>query len=278
MCQQGVVTGCDAVFIRHVSDVSETDKSVWKPFLPDRLITRYSLPKKTDKVIFYPFTSKKRLSMEEVRNEFKDTWDYLESNYETLVDRAPVMRHNCEWWQPAWPRVPRDILGRARLVSPHLTISPRFGADLHAKFVVSRTIMIFAQGRAEEEDLLLYIVAMLNSSVGFWQLLTSSHKYRSGYAMLEKKTLDHVRIPSPTVIPRKLFKRILTLVRRRLEVVKNPDLDIEIDQTVSECYALSSDEKAAIGARRNAMPITLDHGGLAARRRIIQRLLRPLRE
>jgi hypothetical protein len=247
-CQQGVVTGRDNVFIRRGDEVPTGEEAVWRPFLPDKAISRYRLPENTDKVMFYPFLPAGRLTEADLSRDFPATWQYLNGHYDELSDRAPARRANCEWWQPAWPRNFKDILNRPRLISPHLTISPRFGLDYQAKFLVSRTTMIFSKSEAEEEELLLFIAAILNSSIGFWQLVTTSHKYRSGYAMLEKKNLDTARVPNPALIPRSLVQQIVTMVRKRLQSANDPVLDADIDRLVSAAYGLNVEEREAIGA------------------------------
>lgn len=244
--QQGVVSGADRILIRQAADVPKGETAVWRPLLRDIDMKRYKLPPKTSSVVFYPYRKNQRLEEDDLKKDFPNTWAYLNQHKADLSKRAPVRRGNCDWWAPAWPRKPTDMFGRPKVLTPHLSITPRFGFDQSGKFAVTRSPMIFARDPADESAWLKYISALLNSTVGFWQILTSSHKYGSGYAMLEKKTLVTVRLPSPTQINHTLFRRIIETVDRRLET-DDPSLDSELDSLASKAYGLSDADREEIG-------------------------------
>lgn len=244
--QQGVVSGADRILIRPASDISKSESAVWRPLLRDRDMTRYRPPRRATAAILYPYHKEKWLSEDELKQGFPDTWNYLEEHREALEKRAPVRRGNCKWWAPAWPRKPSDVYGRPKILTPYLTITPRFGLDQAGKFAVNRGPMILAKDRSDEDALLKYVAAVLNSTVGFWQVVSSSHKYGRGYAKLEKKTMVTIRIPDPAELDHKLLRKIIDTVGDRLESDRE-DLDVELDSLVSDAFGLSRTDRNEIG-------------------------------
>ena len=245
--QQGLITGADAIFIRDRKDVPSGEDRCWKPLLKDRCIPRYSLPSRVEHVVFYPFIDGRWLDAGELEERFPVTWAWLEAHAEKLRKRAPVRRGNCQWWQLAWPRRPQEMFGRAKLVVPHLTIAPRFSFDIEGRVAVSHSPMALARERADETNLLAYVVAVLNSTIGFWQILSFSHKYRSGYAMLEKKTLAEVRLPHPASLRSGTLRSLLDSVMERVAGGRAGVADREIDQLVGDAFQLTGRERAEIG-------------------------------
>ena len=76
--RQGVVTGCDEVFIRPSRDCPKGERGVWLPLLPDREMLRFGVPDRQTAAVFMPFdTSGKKLEEAEIRRRYPDTWAYL---------------------------------------------------------------------------------------------------------------------------------------------------------------------------------------------------------
>ncbi|MFM7578089.1 MAG: hypothetical protein ACKO5Q_14265, partial [Microcystaceae cyanobacterium] len=69
--------------------------------------------------------------------------------------------------------------------------------------------------RPVENELLRYFVAILNSSVCYRYVSEHSHKYGSGYSMLEPKTLLKTPVPDPTKISSSEMSQLLRLVDKR---------------------------------------------------------------
>lgn len=146
------------------------------------------------------------------------------------------------------PRSP-ELIFRPKIVSPHLVLIPRFSLDLDGRYAISRACYIYPKDIEVEKDLLLYLVAVLNSPICHWYVSTHSHRYRHSYTMLEPKTLKTVPVPNPANVSSSLVERLLSLVKRRLRDSAATSLESEIDNIVAELYCLTSEDQQAIGIR-----------------------------
>jgi len=241
---QGVVSGADGVFIVREDQLDNSETDVFVPLLSDRMMERYQVPERSDLRIFYPFVDGKWLDERELRQSFPRTWEYLEAARSSLEKRAPVRRGDVRWWQPAWPRSPERLLG-PKIVSPHLVMLPRFGLDVSGKYAVTRSCFMTAKSGVDM-DMLKLLTGVLNSPVCYWYISTHSHKYRSGYAMLEKKTLQPIPIPEFSRHP-SLVVRAVRLVEALLVDAGDVDAQREIELLVAEMYGVSRSELGMLG-------------------------------
>lgn len=246
--REGLITGADDVFIVDKTQVPEGEETLYVPFLPDREMERYHVPKDTSKRVLYPFLNGRKLTENEIRHSFTKTWEYLVAHQQKLMNRRPVQRGHLEWWEPVRPRSPRLLL-RPKIVSPHLILIPRFSLDCNGRYAVSRTCYLYPKPPGMEDDLLCFLVAILNSPVCHWYISTHSHKYSRGYIMLEPKTLKSVPIPDPTSIHGPRLDHLLSLVNQRLGDPDSISVESEIDNITSELYELSIEEQQVIGIR-----------------------------
>jgi hypothetical protein len=136
---------------------------------------------------------------------------------------------------------------RPKIVSPHLVISPRFSMDVEGRHVVSRCPVLVPKLREDEQRLIAYMTAVLNSSAAFWQIAVGSHRYSRGYLMLEPKTLERVRIPDPTRVPPGVMKEILERVSKLSKHSQGLQSDKDLDRIIAGLYGLSADERRLIG-------------------------------
>src|SRR4029077_1473771 len=152
------------------------------------------------------------------------------------------------WWEPMWPREPNSLL-RPKLVVPHLVLVPRFALDSRGRYAVSHSPFLVARVLSDEEQILKLMLAILNSTPGFWHIQTHSHVYRHGYTMLESKTLAKTPVPDINSWSSSDKKRLLGLVDKRLkaEGQQREVLSAEIDLFVSDAYGLSLNERKALG-------------------------------
>ena len=134
-----------------------------------------------------------------------------------------------------------------KLVIPHLVLRPRFALDAKGKYAVSHCPFIIAKSNTADLGLLKFLLAILNSAIGHWQLITFSHKYSRGYAMLEVKTLNDVRIPKPTEVPPRIMRRMQTLVDKLIAEAGDAKARGELDKHVADLYGLTTQERAEIG-------------------------------
>jgi methylase of polypeptide subunit release factors len=246
--REGLITGADNIFILDESRVPKGEESLYAPFLPDREMERYNVPADTGKRVLYPFLDGRKLSQDEIQHRFTKTWEYLVVNKQKLENRLPVRRGNLKWWEPVRPRSP-ELLFRPKIVSPHLILIPRFSLDEAGKYAISRTCYLYPKTSDKGEDLLRYLVAILNSPVCHWYISTHSHKYSRGYTMLEPKTLKSVPIPNPAGVPVPSLEHLLSLVDRRLKDRSALFLESEIDDITGQLYGLTPVEQQVIGVR-----------------------------
>lgn len=233
--KQGINSGSDAVFIRSASDVPRRERKLYAPLLKDREMTRWAVPRSSEFLVFYPFEQDSMLSEQQIKDKGPQTWAYLESNYEALSTRASVVRGDFPWWRPERPRTPSEIL-RPKIVGPHLMLFPKFSVDVNGKYGVSRTTFITHENN--DVDLLWYLCAILNSSVGHWQIATQSHKYSRGYARLEAATLRQFRLPDPASQDPLSVSRLVQTAR---EVASGNDVYAALDQLVAAAYGVDLD-------------------------------------
>lgn len=245
--KQGLVTGLDDVFIVDGATVPKKERSVYRPLLSDREMQRYRVPTKVAKAVFYPYIHREKLDGARLRRDFPQTWDYLKSRQAELKARSSVRKGTVEWWSPERPRAPESLF-RPKIVSPHLILLPRFSLDADGRFAVSHSPLMYpARTSGEDVAILRYFVAVLNSSVVHWQIMTGSHRYSRGYAMLEVKTLRRIAVPDPAEVPVAAMKKLQALVERRLADTADTSAEDEIDRLVADIYSLSGEDCSVIG-------------------------------
>ena len=242
--REGFVTGADDVFIRNRRDVPRTEKDIYKPYLPDRAMSRYVVPSSLEKVVLYPYRNGDKLTLMDLKADYPLTWKYLESHHRMLSRRASVSHSKNPWWLPVRPRAPQNIM-RPKIISPHLAILPRFALDREGDIMISHGPFMYPKDGLVENEALRYFVAVLNSKVLFWQIAHASHKYARGYLMLEKKTIEGLLVPNPEDVSPPRMAELQQLVEARLE--GHEETESSIDAIVSELYGITTNELAELG-------------------------------
>lgn len=74
-----------------------------------------------------------------------------------------------------------------------------------------------------------------------------SHKYARGYLMLEKKTLDTLRVPDPRNVQPATMRTIVQLVDNLL--LGNESAEAKLDEAICRLYGLSEAEMKDLAAR-----------------------------
>ncbi|MFN6288832.1 MAG: TaqI-like C-terminal specificity domain-containing protein, partial [Pseudanabaena sp.] len=248
--QVGVQTGNKKVFIMPKSRIPKGEENVFVPLLSDREMTSYSTPQRVKEYLFYPYSDGEILDENELKDKYPKTWEYLLQHKSKLESRAALKNSNKPWWDLDRPRI--DYLMQPKIVSPHLAVMPRFAIDIEGKFAVDRSPVIYPKDRNLENDLLRYFVAVLNSSICYRYIAEYSHKYGSGYSMLEPKSLLKTPIPDPRKVSPSIMGRLLLLVDKRLfssgsEII---DIETEINDIVSELYEFNEQERSTYGRSR----------------------------
>jgi hypothetical protein len=225
---QGFVTGSDTVFIRPRGAIPRGEESVYIDYLPDRQIGRYSVPRRTDGVVFFPFDGERQLTENEVKSRFPETWRYLSSKRGQLETRKTVTRHGVPWWRPERPREPSTIL-RPKIVCPHLMLTPRFAVNPNGRLAVSRSPFVYSKDEGEEQTLIRFFCAVLNSTVCNWYLRTYAPKYGKGYNRLEVNLLSAAPVPNLATVDAVTLASVIDAVDR---LSKSPSGDF-----IKDCIA-----------------------------------------
>ncbi len=179
--------------------------------------------------------------------KYPETWAYLLEKKIALTSKKTL--NNDNWWRPARTRQPENMM-RPKIITPHLTITPKFAYDRIGKYAVSHAPYLFVNNQdLHNDDLLIYFLGVLNSSSCYWYISSHSHKYSRGYNMLEVKTLKDTPVPDPANISPKIMKNFLALVRQRLDLpaYQAIDLDKRIDVLVADMYGLGAAEMDVLG-------------------------------
>ena len=250
--RQGIITGADDIFLVPSRDVAKDEAPIYIPFLADRDMEAYAVPRSYPRSFFYPYLDGRPLEEDVLRTKFPRTWNYLVTHRSRMEARKTVKTKGVAWWRPAWPREPQNLL-RPKIITPHLVISPRFALDAVGRLAVSHSPIVFAKSQDVEQDHLKFILAVLNSSACFWYISQHSHSYQRGYSRLEAKTLGSTRIPNPLRVDPVVLRRLVRLIDERLEAagVKTFSIESEIDEIVADLYALTAAERRLVGMKDN---------------------------
>ena len=238
---QGFVTGADKVFIRRREMVPRGEEKIYIDYLPDRQIGRYSVPRRTAEVVFFPFDGDRQLNEAEISERFPQTWRYLRSNEQELRERRSVTDSGVLWWKPVRSRFPSTIL-RPKIVCPHLMLTPRFAVDTSGNLAVSHSPFIISMNEGEQQALIRFFCAVLNSTVCNWHLRTRAPKYSRGYNRLEVSVLSEVPVPDLGTVDARILSRVIGMVD---EVSRKPDPEIDnmLDDIVCELYGFAPTER-----------------------------------
>jgi tRNA1(Val) A37 N6-methylase TrmN6 len=245
--RQGLITGADDIFIIPGSALPKGEEEIYVPFLSDREIEPYGLPRQPKRFVIYPFDGDEPLSERDLQRNYPATWQYLLFHKKKLVARKSVRAGTNPWWRPIRTRQPRHLL-RPKIVTPHLVIAPRFALDQSGKYAVSHGpyIVLRKPGGIEE---LTCMLGILNSTPCFWLITRAAHNYSRGYSRLEVTTLASTRVPDLAKLERGLVKEIIRLVNKRIGTRGAASLEVEssIDERVAEAYGLSEADKRLVG-------------------------------
>jgi hypothetical protein len=246
----GLQTGNNKIFIVPRRQIPKGEEAIFIQFLSDREMESYTTPNEVESYLFYPYIEGKRLDENEFRKSYPKTWEYLLSHQVKLQTRAAVKKNQILWWELERPRSQYLLL--PKIVSPHLAIMPRFSIDNEGRFAVVRSPIIYPKERNVENDLLRYFSAVLNSSICYRYIAEHSHKYGSGYSMLEPKSLLKTPVPDPTQVYPSTMYSLLLLVDKRLiasgsEII---DIETEINAIVAGLYGFDEHECLVYGATK----------------------------
>ena len=101
-----------------------------------------------------------------------------------------------------------------KIVVPKICLVPRFGIDLSGRWIVSRSPFVSASSGAGDEDQLLLLCAVLNSSVVAWYIDLQGRKFRRGYSELTVSLLRRMPIPDFRLASSSVVRRVIASVRK----------------------------------------------------------------
>ncbi len=242
----GFSSGNDDIFLFRKEKIPFGEEELFVPLLSDREMRAYSIPNFVEKYFFYPYINNISLTEEQLMNGFPKTFRILEKNRPVLEERTEVRENKILWWMPNRPRNPKFMMV-PKITTPHLVFTPKFGFDNNGIYAISRTPFLVPKDENLEIELFYYFVAILNSSVCFWYMLSHAPKYQNGYAMLEPKYLKNLPVPDPLSQNTSRIKvlQIISLVKERMiaKEFKLILIEKEIDKIVADLFNLSKREK-----------------------------------
>ena len=242
--RQGVITGADSVFVVDSEAVPAAESSLYRPFLPDRLIGRFTLPAQTGTHVFYPILGDKIVSTPRLSSDFPETWAWLNLHKEKLSSRAAVAGGTLEWWQPARLRYPHVLA--PKIVMPEVSLIPRFGIDQTGEWIVGHSPFIYLPEERPDEDTLLVIAALLNSSVVAWFIDLNARKYRSNYNKVGVSLMRRIPIPDLSHVQLPNIRKAIDLARTLVNSEDrefNYELALELDDLIlRNMYGLSEED------------------------------------
>jgi len=244
---EGINTGADPIFI--VDSRPEFDGgALFVRCVRDREIGKYEVPPQSGAHVFYPYDGERKITEDELRKKYPQTYNYLLRHKDRLAARRQVQSGNLLWWLPERPRTPDNML-RPKIITPHLVIAPRFAADLAGNVAVSRSPVLLPRESTDEAQMLLFMLGALNSSVCFWFISSFSHKYSRGYTMLEPKTLNATPVPDPSQVSYTARKKFVDLVNERLTASADEfdRIDQVIDAMMCDFFGLSDEQRSVLG-------------------------------
>ena len=210
--RQGMITGADDVFIVDSQEIPENEREIYQSFLPDAMIGRFALPKESGKRVFYPFLEGAPVDVSQMEKYFPETWERLNKSRDALSSRKSVPNNPSGWWRPSRPRDPSEMLV-PKIVVPELFLMPRFGLDLSGRWAVGHSPYVRTRSGAGDEDSLLVLTAVLNSSLTAWYIDLNARKYRNGYNKVGVALLKQLPIPDFGRIPTPAIRTVASAVR-----------------------------------------------------------------
>jgi len=256
--RQGFITGADPIFIREKQDVPKGEEDIYIPYIHDKEMLDFTIPKQITQFVFYPYLNNEKITQEQIQSRFPKTWQYFLQHRKELENRY---LGSLKWWMIKTPIIP-EYLYQPKIITPYLSLMPRFSLDIIGKYAVSRSPyfilkkqeIISTESEEEFEDsgdnkeLLYYFLGILNSIPCYWYIANHSLKYSSGYNKLEVYTLKNTPVPPPDEINTKDKMKLINLVKNRMEA-KEKDirtLEKEINKVACKLYGLTAEETSML--------------------------------
>jgi hypothetical protein len=176
---------------------------------------------------------------------------YLAQYYQQLRGRdfegKPIEQYNKMWYEYHRPRTP-ELISKPKIVSPRLTKVARFALDTYGYLPRDSVVSIIPKrvsfgklkdalskvlGReVTEEEVLMYILAFLNSKPVDQLLSERVSKKRGDYVTIDEKLLQSICIPIPAESQREIVEKLLDLVKDAVAKGGSDNVEKEINNLV----------------------------------------------
>jgi hypothetical protein len=180
---------------------------------------------------------------------------YLVQYYQQLKRRVfegkYIEQYNKMWYEYHRPRTP-ELIYKPKIVSPRLTKTARFALDTYGYLPRDSVVAIIPKrnsfdelkdalskvlGRkAIEEEVLMYILAFLNSKFTEQLLSEKVSKKRGGYIIVNEELLKSICIPIPQEIHGNTIKKLLELVKNVINGRSSSNVEKEINDLVQTLW------------------------------------------
>ncbi len=251
--REGMATGNDSVFIVGRELIPSKEEEMFRPFLPDKKMLRFKVPRSTSLYVFYPFLKGKPVSSDEMMELFPKTWKYLLKNESILKGRSSRKPDDPDWWRPIRPRKP-EVMFVPKIITPYLVLTPRFAYDESGRYGVTRGPMIVFNHHQSSSDLAFYLLGILNSSVGARLLSEESHRYGSSYLKLEPHTLKSIAIPDPEESEPQILRQVIDATKSMVTGRDEGENMVALDDAVIAIYKLTKKDREALGISTSEHP------------------------
>ncbi len=240
--RQGVISGANPAFVINSADLPNGEQRVYRPLLRDRTVQRFTVPTSPDQYVFYPYFDGRVPGQEELATDFPETWRRLSEHRELLVSRSAHTGQN-DWWLPTRMRRPEEVLN-PKIVAPRVFLLPRFAVDLLGSWVPSHAPFIRTRHADSDEDLMLYMAAILNSSVSAWFIDQNARKFARGFNELSVSLLKRIPVPNPIDLPGEHMRVIVESVKAIIldSSVDTLSAELELDDLLLDVVYRLSDE------------------------------------
>jgi len=248
----------------------ELEPDLLRPFLRGEEIKRYK-PSQPSRYVLVPYQvieeKAELISPEQLYSQFPLTWNYLQTNRETLEERERGRMKHEEWYGYVYPKN-LERFSHSKLMTPDIAPAASFACDPDGRYY-------FVSGYGISLDTLrensLYILGLLNSKSLDLFLKCISTRLRGGFyryftQYIERLPIRRINFDDPADVAR--HDRMVALVEEMLRLQREKAaaearlldsrhdlarrierLDAQIDALVYELYGLTEEEIAVVEGR-----------------------------
>jgi len=185
---------------------------------------------------------------------------YLVDHYEELRNRRyegkAIEEYAGVWYGFHRPRTP-EIIKVPNIVTPRVVKEPRFALNRYRAIPLDNVIVLIPKGKEDPvfkelweeleriigskisiEDILLYILSILNSRISYFILKTRATRVRGGYYTIDERYLSSIIIPKLGISDREILKEIY----KSIKTSRFAKIDHLITKLYSKHAGLDNDE------------------------------------